>query len=73
MRGNAMTADEIADGFKSCMDAAHAYIEDLPPGAYKTRARLLANMVHGGLNLLAEHALEGGHIQPFGGTDKPEG
>jgi len=64
-----MDNDALATQFRALMDDLHARIAALEEGAVKARALRLANVAHGALEALRDHAADNGLVQPFSGGD----
>ncbi|MBS0371758.1 MAG: hypothetical protein JSS57_21460 [Proteobacteria bacterium] len=67
-----MTRDELADYFKTGIDALHAHVDELPDGPAKARYNRRAMLVHALLDGLKGDAVDDGLVQPMsGGGPKP--
>lgn len=64
-----MTNDELANAFKALFDEAHAKVEALPDGPFKSRTGELLSVAHGIMDRLRRRAIDQGEIQPMSGGD----
>lgn len=64
-----MTRDELADHFKTGIEALHAHVDALPDGPAKARYNRRAMLVHALLDGLKGDAVDDGLIQPMSGGE----
>lgn len=65
--------DDLANRLRADFDELHDYLNGLPAGIVRRKARRLAQVAHVALNEIKALAVDDGHIEPFSGGDpKPE-
>lgn len=67
-----MTKPELAASFQADFAALHGFIDELPEGQTKRKAKRLANLSHGAIDALKELAVDDGQIEPMSGGEPKE-